>query len=71
MNILNYANNQIVEVFRLPVWLSAVHRWSVCRSVSLFGKLLERREIRFINVVTHKFRTPLTHIEWSADSLWR
>ncbi len=74
ISILNYANNQIVAaVPAFPVWAFPLASSVVGVSIGFFvwNKLRETDFLKygFINVVTHKFRTPLTYIKWSADSL--
>lgn len=57
----------------LPVW--AIPLFSGLVSVAVGGMIWEKtREIdvlkyEFVNVVTHKFRTPLTRIKWSSEIL--
>lgn len=74
ISILNYANNQILAaVPAFPVWAFPLASSLIGVSIGLFvwNKLRETDFLKygFINVVTHKFRTPLTYIKWSADSL--
>lgn len=74
ISILNYANNQIVaSIPAFPVWAFPLTSSLVGVSIGFFvwNKLRETDFLKygFINVVTHKFRTPLTYIKWSADSL--
>jgi signal transduction histidine kinase len=71
---IGYAND-LVEFFlpSFPVWLlpflSAI--LAVTLSVMVWKKVKEVDILKyqFVDVVTHKFRTPLTHIKWSAENL--
>jgi len=74
ISILNYANNQILAtVPNFPVWAFPLASSVIGVSIGFFvwNKLRETDFLKygFINVVTHKFRTPLTYIKWSADNL--
>lgn len=57
----------------LPKWL--LPGWTALLAVGVGGlvwkrlKEVEVLKYEFITVVTHKFRTPLTHIKWSAEAL--
>lgn len=71
---LNYINNLIIKSSpEFPNWVSSV----VLALITTTGLLIIWRKIReadflkyeFIDVITHKFRTPLTAIKWSSESL--
>jgi signal transduction histidine kinase len=70
----SYANTEIhVLVPDFPSWLlpfvSAII--SVIVGVLVWHKVMEVNLLKyqFVDVVTHKFRTPLTYIKWSLDTL--
>lgn len=72
--LLNYINNLIIRNYpAFPDWASSV----VLASITSAGLILIWKKIResdylkyeFIDVITHKFRTPLTVIKWSSESL--
>lgn len=72
--LLNYINNLITKSYpEFPFWTSSV----ILACITSVGLLLVWRKIResdylkyeFIDVITHKFRTPLTAIKWSSESL--
>lgn len=71
---LNYINNLIIKSSSgFPNWASSV----ILAFITTIGLLLVWRKIRetdflkyeFIDVIAHKFRTPLTAIKWSSESL--
>lgn len=71
---LNYINNLIIKSSSgFPNWASSV----ILAFITTIGLLLVWRKIReadflkyeFIDVITHKFRTLLTAIKWSSESL--
>lgn len=69
---IGYANDTIdVFIPGFPVWLlplaSAV--LAVAMGVFVWKKIKEADTLKFqfVDVVTHKFRTPLTHIKWSTE----
>jgi signal transduction histidine kinase len=72
--LLNYVNNLIIRNYpEFPSWVSSV----VLAFITSTGLLLVWRKIRevdflkyeFIDIINHKFRTPLTAIKWSSESL--
>lgn len=71
---LNYLNTLIIRSNPdFPNWISSL----ILSLVVSIGLIFIWRKIRetdllkyeFINIITHKFRTPLTAIKWSSDSL--
>ena len=71
---LNYINNSIIESYpRLPTWMSSVILALVISIGILFGWFKVRKtdflKYEFIDVITHRLRTPLTTIKWSSESL--
>lgn len=71
---LDYINNLIIKSSPgFPNWASSV----ILALITSIGLLFIWRRIRetdflkyeFIDVITHKFRTPLTAIKWSSESL--
>lgn len=74
ITILNYIDQVLrSNVPDFPVWalplLSSVAAISV--GVVVWKNLRESDIMKseFISIVTHKFRTPLTHIKWSSENL--
>jgi signal transduction histidine kinase len=72
--LVNVANNFfIASIPGFPFWL--VPLVSACAVVGIGGYVwhkvseVEKLKYEFVTVVTHKFRTPLTYIVWSADTL--
>lgn len=71
---VNTFNNLIIAADpAYPYWLIPVASSAVgiVVAVYIWKKLRETELMRyeFINVVTHKFRTPLTYIKWASDSM--
>ncbi len=71
---IGYANDAVVRIIpEFPRWLlpfiSAL--LAVLIGVVVWRKIkeVEALKYQFITVVTHKFRTPLTHIRWSVENL--
>jgi len=74
ISLLNYANNLVMErIGGFPVWvfpfLSSIV--AVVAGIFIWRKIREGDVLKyeFISIVTHKFRTPLTHIKWSTENL--
>jgi len=72
--IINSVNDVITGQFPFfPAWAVPFISGLIGVAVSVFvwNKLKEVDILKyeFINVVTHKFRTPLTYIKWSLDTL--
>lgn len=69
-----YINDYIVNwVSDFPQWLIPL---IISIAVTFFGGIIWKRlqdtdilKYEFITVITHKLRTPLTHIKWSLESL--
>lgn len=74
LSILNFSNQWILRTFSfIPGWLlpflsSLV---AVGFGISVWNKMRQADVLKyeFITVVTHKFRTPLTHIKWATDEI--
>lgn len=71
VDYLNVYVNTYIPAF--PLWILPLG----IGAISMLAVFLVRRRIlesdflkfQFVDVVTHKFRTPLTHIKWSAETL--
>lgn len=71
---LNYLNSLIIKsTTKFPVWGSSFILSFIATVflVFLWKKLRETDFLKyeFINIITHKFRTPLTAIKWASDNL--
>ncbi len=71
---IGYANDTIdASIPTFPRWLLPLLSGGVAvgLGVVVWKKIKEVDVLKyqFIDVVTHKFRTPLTHIRWSVDNL--
>jgi signal transduction histidine kinase len=71
---LNYLNSLIIKsTTKFPVWGSSFVLSFIATVVLIFlwKKLRETDFLKyeFINIITHKFRTPLTAIKWASDNL--
>ncbi len=74
VQIIDYANDTLPEVYAgFPRWFIAMLAGIVVTGVGFlaYRKMRESDILKyeFVDVVTHKFRTPLTYIRWSLDSL--
>lgn len=74
MTIFNYSNILISELIPgFPLWITALISsiLAVTTGVVVWMRLRESDLLKyeFINTVTHKFRTPLTHIKWASENL--
>jgi signal transduction histidine kinase len=68
------ANDFVVSVVpRFPSWLLPLCSGILAVSLGLVVwkkvKEVEDLKYQFVSVVTHKFRTPLTHIKWSVENI--
>lgn len=74
ITLLNYSNDWIKAAYpSFPSWITALI--SAVLAVTI-GMIIWRRlresdllKYEFITTITHKFRTPLTYVRWSADNL--
>ncbi len=72
--LFNYSNQWIITAFPdFPIWISpfisslaVVTLGFIVWQHSRQGDILK---YEFITTVTHKFRTPLTHIKWASENL--
>ncbi len=71
---LNFSSRWVEQAYPgFPLWLmpliSAV--FAVCIGIIVWRQLRrdDLSKYEFITTVTHKFRTPLTHIKWAAEDL--
>ena len=72
--LFNYSNQWIMSAFpHFPIWISpfissliAVTLGVIVWKNSRQGDILK---YEFITTVTHKFRTPMTHIKWASENL--
>ncbi len=74
LSALNYTSTIIIErVPSFPSWVFPFGSSFVVVMIGIFiwGKMRETDVLKyeFINVITHKFRTPLTHIKWETENL--
>lgn len=71
INSLNETLNSYMP--SLPIWIIPLVSAGVAVIIGVFvwNKIKEAEILKyeFINVVTHKFRTPLTYIKWSLETL--
>jgi signal transduction histidine kinase len=72
--LLNATNDYVIRTFpEFPFWLLPFI--SACIVVGAGGFVwskiseVDKLKYEFVTVVTHKFRTPLTYITWSLDTL--
>ena len=71
---IGYANDAVVNVVpNFPSWLLPLLSGVIAVGLGVFiwnkVKEVDLLKYQFVDVVTHKFRTPLTHIRWSVDNL--
>ncbi|MEK7609514.1 MAG: ATP-binding protein [Patescibacteria group bacterium] len=74
ISLLNYSNQWISVFFpNFPIWITALISAFFAVTISVFAwrKLRESDLLKyeFVTTVTHKFRTPLTHIKWASENL--
>lgn len=74
ITLFNYSNVWIHELFpAFPLWINALISsiFAVTLGVFVWKRLREDDLLKyeFISTVTHKFRTPLTHIKWASENL--
>jgi signal transduction histidine kinase len=74
ISVMNLANEAIVRsVPGLPFWLIPLGLSIVTVAIGyyIWHKIKEAELLKyeFLAVISHKFRTPLTHIEWTAEEL--
>lgn len=74
ITLVNALNDLLIERLPLfPHWLVPIFSGAVAvaTGVGVWKKIREVDILKyeFINVVTHKFRTPLTQIKWSSEML--
>ncbi len=74
LSILNYINAVIIRVYpSFPDWASSIifALFSAVAVILIWSKLREADVLKyeFMNVVTHKFRTPLTSIKWTVENM--
>jgi signal transduction histidine kinase len=74
LSALNYVNLSIIDYFpTFPRWLLPFGSSFVVVVLSIFvwNKIRESDDLKyeFINIISHKFRTPITHIKWEAENL--
>lgn len=74
LSILNYFNTQVINYYpNFPDWVSSVIlACMTALAVSFIWKKAREADVlkyEFMNVVTHKFRTPLTSIKWITENL--
>jgi len=71
---VGYANDTLsASIPGFPVWIVPLLLAMIAVAVGVFIwkkiKEVDTLKFQFVDVVTHKFRTPLTHIRWSIDAL--
>jgi signal transduction histidine kinase len=74
LHLINVFNDVLVETFSyIPKWLIPLITSIIASSAGLIiwsrVKDAEVLKNEFITIVTHKFRTPLTQIKWTVDSI--
>jgi len=74
LSALNYVNLSIIDYFpAFPKWALPFGSAFVVVVLSIFiwNKIRESDALKyeFINIISHKFRTPITHIKWEAENL--
>lgn len=74
--LLNYFNNKIIANYPgFPIWSMALISSVLVVTLSvLTWRHLREADIlkyEFITTVTHKFRTPLTHIKWASENIYQ
>ena len=74
VTLFNYSNLWIAQTFPFfPVWVTALVSAILVVTVSIIvWRYLKESDIlkyEFISTVMHTFRTPLTHIKWSTETL--
>ncbi len=72
--LFNYSDRLVRQVYsNFPIWIIPFLSATIAVGIGVFvWKKLREDELlkyEFITVVTHKFRTPLTHIKWAAENL--
>jgi signal transduction histidine kinase len=67
------ALNFLTQWFKFPIWITPIISAVVIVSTALIvWRQLKEADVlkyEFVTTVTHKFRTPLTHIKWAAENL--
>jgi len=74
ISLFSYLNNFIGDTYPdFPLWILPLMSALISVGIGFFvwSKARENDLLKyeFIHVVTHKFRTPLTHIKWSSENL--
>jgi len=74
ITLLNYTDQLLRDEFAtFPVWTIPLLSSVIVTTVGVFvWRNLRESDVlkgEFISVVTHKFRTPLTHIKWSSENI--
>jgi len=74
LNFISYSNEYILmRISGFPRWLVPIVTSVIGVGIGAFVwnkiKEVDILKYSFISGVTHKFRTPLTHIKWSAEEL--
>ncbi|MEK7531678.1 MAG: HAMP domain-containing sensor histidine kinase, partial [Patescibacteria group bacterium] len=68
-----FFSNEISGVFSIPSWFLLIVSLLLflCFGIIAFRRQREFDSMKyeFVNVVTHKFRTPLSAIKWASDNL--
>jgi len=72
--LIGYANDYVTQAFPdFPGWALPLFSGIVAVFIGLIAwnriREVDVLKYQFIDVVTHKFRTPITHIRWSVDNL--
>jgi len=74
ISIISFSNNLLVQnIPNFPSWLIPISASLISVAVGAFVwekiRDVDVLKYEFINNVTHKFRTPLTHIRWLAEEM--
>jgi len=70
--VLNFVSKILPDI-SLPFWSVPVASGIIAALLGIIVWIRERRfevlKYEFVNIVTHKFRTPLTYVNWSIENL--
>ena len=74
ITLLNYLSQSVEKSFpSFPIWIAPFASSILAVTVGvIIWRQLRRGELlkyEFVTTVTHKFRTPLTHIKWASENL--
>ncbi|OHA25993.1 MAG: hypothetical protein A3D52_01240 [Candidatus Taylorbacteria bacterium RIFCSPHIGHO2_02_FULL_44_36] len=72
--LIGYTNDIVAQIFpNFPQWLMPFASAIIAVTIGVFVwrkiKEVDVLKYQFVDIVTHKFRTPLTYIRWSLNTL--